>query len=282
MMKQRLIVSFGLLPAFIIIVWFGEPWFTILIALWGLIAAYEFFTLVKNIKVSPLTYFGLLWTLLFIISPYFKYDITLPSLLTSAVIFPLLLLLIRRNKEQAFNAWVWTLAGIIYIGWLLSYLISLSAFGNTPSITGPLEARNWVFLGFFATFVSDSSAYFIGRKWGKHHMAPGVSPKKTWEGAAAGVIGAVILSLLFTIPSPLQLPVAYFNYWQAIVLGIAISVFGQLGDLMKSLFKRNMGVKDSSKLLPGHGGFLDRMDSVAFAGVVVYYYLIWVNLIPLR
>jgi phosphatidate cytidylyltransferase len=174
------------------------------------------------------------------------------------------------------------LAGIIYIGWLLSYFIALSAFGNTPSIIGPLEARNWVFLGFFTTFASDTTAYFVGRKWGKHYMAPSVSPRKTWEGAIAGVIGAVILSLLFTIPSPLQLPGEYFNYWQAAVLGIAISVFGQLGDLMKSLFKRNMGVKNSSNLIPGHGGFLDRMDSVAFAGVVVYYYLVWVNLIQLQ
>jgi len=273
MLKQRFIVSLSLLPVFIAIVWFGEPWFTIMVAGWGLIAAYEFYKLVKNIKILPLTCFGLLWILLFIIHPYFKYNIILPLLLTSAIIFPVILLLGRRNKEQAFNSWVWTLAGIIYIGWLLSYFISLSAFGNTPSIIGPLEARNWVFLGFFATFASDTTAYFIGRKWGRHYMAPGVSPKKTKEGA---------VSLLFTIPSPLQLPIDYFNYWQAVVLGIAISVFGQLGDLMKSLFKRNMGVKNSSNLIPGHGGFLDRMDSVAFAGVVVYYYLVWVNLIQLR
>src|SRR5512136_1518493 len=99
MLKQRLIVSLGLLPLFIAIVWFGEPWFTILIAGWGLIAAYEFFTLVKNTRILPLILFGLLWIFLFIVSPYFKQDIMLPLLLTSAVIIPLILLLSRHNKE---------------------------------------------------------------------------------------------------------------------------------------------------------------------------------------
>ena len=201
-------------------------------------------------------------------------------LLTTAVVIPLILLLFRQNKEQAFTGWVWTIAGIIYIGWLLSYWVSVSSLGTTPPIAGVLAGRDWVFLGFFATFASDTTAYFIGRKWGKNRLAPNVSPKKTWEGALSGVIAAIFVALLFTIPTPFQLkPLAY---WQAILLGLAISVFGQLGDLGKSLFKRNMGVKDSSNLLPGHGGFLDRMDSVAFAGVVLYYYLVWVNVIPLH
>ena len=95
---------------------------------------------------------------------------------------------------------------------------------------------------------------------------------KTWEGAIAGVFGAIIISLLFTLSTPLQLPLAY---WQAILLGLLVSVFGQLGDLVESLLKRNMGVKESGKLIPGHGGVLDRIDSVVFAGIVVYYYVIW-------
>ncbi len=98
-------------------------------------------------------------------------------------------------------------------------------------------------------------------------MAPRISPGKTWEGAAGGLLGAVIISLLFTLPTPVQLPL---GYGEAVLLGLLISVFGQAGDLAESLLKRNTGVKDSGGLLPGHGGLLDRLDSILFAGAVVY------------
>jgi phosphatidate cytidylyltransferase len=131
------------------------------------------------------------------------------------------------------------------------------------------EGRNWVFFVFVVNFASDTAAFFAGKAWGKHRLALQVSPGKTWEGAIAGVCGAIIFSLLFVIPSPIRLPI---SYGQAILLGVLVSIFGQVGDLAESLFKRNMGVKDSGKIIPGHGGFLDRLDSVILAGVVVYYY----------
>ena len=127
-------------------------------------------------------------------------------------------------------------------------------------------------LALFTTFGSDTAAFFIGKAWGKHRLAPNISPGKTWEGVIAGLLGAIIVSLLFTIPTPLHLNL---RYWQAIILGLLVSIFGQAGDLVESLLKRNMGVKDSGKLLPGHGGFLDRMDSIVFASVVVYYFVIF-------
>ena len=250
-----------MIPVVIAIVWFGDPWFPILVAGWGAIALWEFYRLLQNKQIPVLTYFGIIWAALFMLSPYCTFTYVLPVLLTTTVIFPLIYMLFRKNKEQAFPGWVWTAAGILFIGWLMSHWIALR---------GPLDGRNWVFLGLLVTFSSDSAAYFIGRKWGKHYLAPSVSPKKTWEGTFAGIGGAIIVSLLFLIPTPFQLP---FHWWQAIILGILISVFGQLGDLAKSLFKRNMGVKDSSNFIPGHGGFLDRIDSLAFAGVVVYYYV---------
>ncbi|MFC2041780.1 phosphatidate cytidylyltransferase, partial [Chloroflexota bacterium] len=95
---------------------------------------------------------------------------------------------------------------------------------------------------------------------------------KTWEGTVGGVVAAIIVSLLFTLPTPFLLTL---SWQQAVLLGLLASIFGQLGDLVESLLKRSMGVKDSSKLVPGHGGFLDRMDSVVFAGIVVYYYVVW-------
>jgi phosphatidate cytidylyltransferase len=183
-------------------------------------------------------------------------------LLATAVIIPLIILLVRKGKENAFANWAWTVAGIFYIGWLLSYYVSLRSLGD--------YGMGWVFLALLCTFASDISAYLIGRTLGRHKMAPYISPNKTWEGAVGGLAGSIILSaaVVFVFKLPL-------GYLEAIFLGVLISVFGQLGDLVKSLFKRNMTVKDSGNVLPGHGGFLDRVDSLAFAGVIVYYFIIF-------
>ncbi len=280
MLKQRVITALLGIPLLIAIVWFGEPWFTILVVIWGILAAFEFYRLIAASRVSPLTYFGLVWTLLFILGrnpdllsilePYFDPSLLMPLLLTSAVVLSLFWLLRRRQKEGAFAGWAWTIAGVLYIGWLLGYLVSLR---------GMEDGRNWIFLALFTTFGSDSAAFFAGRALGRRPLAPQISPGKTWEGAVAGVFGAILVSLFFTLPrlfavaNPLYLQ--GFSWWQAILLGLLVSVFGQLGDLVESLFKRNMAVKDSGTLIPGHGGFLDRMDSVVFAGIVVYYYVVW-------
>ena len=275
MLKKRLITSLWGIPLVSIAVWFDRPlpWFTLLIAAWGVMAVLEFYRAVAASKVSPLTYFGLVLTLLFILSrnskllallqPHFDLNLITPLLLTSLVVLPLIWLLLQKQKDGAVAGWVWTVAGILYIGWLLGHLVALR---------GLEDGRNWVFLTLFATFASDTAAFFTGRAMGRHKLAPDISPSKTWEGAVAGAVGAILMSLLFTLSAPLHLPI---NWGQAIVLGLLVSVFGQLGDLAESLFKRNMGVKDSGNLLPGHGGLLDRLDSIVFAGVVVYYYAIW-------
>jgi len=274
MLKKRIITALGGFLLVIVAVWFDKPlpWFTVLVASWGLVAVFEFYRLVAASGVSPLTYFGLVGALLFILSPHCTYDLLIPLLLTLIVILPLIGLLLRPQKEQAFVSWVWTIAGILYVGWLLSYWVALRGL-ETPAM--PDAGRNWVFFALFITFASDTSAFFVGRALGKHYLAPRISPGKTWEGAVAGVFGAILVSLLFVLPTPLGLPL---SWWQAILLGLVVSVFGQLGDLVESLFKRNLGAKEASKLIPGHGGALDRIDSIVFAGVVVYYYVIWVVL----
>lgn len=264
MLKQRVITGLWGIPLLVAAVWFAYPlpWFTVLVAVWGLLAAYEFYKIV-GAKAPPLLWLGLIWTALFITVPHCTYAHATPVLLTSAIVFSLIWLLARPRKEGAFLGWAWTIAGIIYIGWLLSHLVALR---------GLEDGRNWVFLALLANFGSDTAAYFAGRALGRHKLAPSISPGKTWEGTIAGLLGAVVISLLFTLSWPLGLPI---SYGAAIILGLLISVFGQLGDLVESLLKRNMGVKDSGRLLPGHGGALDRIDSVVFAGVVVYYYVIW-------
>ena len=261
MLKKRVITSLVGLPLLIAAIWFDQPlpWFTIFVALWGLIAIFEFYRLVGISSITSLTVFGLVWTLLIIASPHCTFGFVIPVLLAAGVVLSLILLVLRQNT---FLSWVWMMIGILYIGWLLSYLVALRLDGG----------RNWVFLALFVTFGSDTTAFFVGRAFGRHPLAPAISPHKTWEGAVGGVLGAVVVSILFTLPTPLQLPL---GYGQAVVLGILVSVFGQFGDLAESLLKRNVGAKESGRLMPGHGGFLDRMDSAVFAGVVVYLYFVF-------
>ena len=133
-----------------------------------------------------------------------------------------------------------------------------------------LRERNvhWLMYGLLLNWIGDIGAYYVGRGFGRHHLAPRVSPKKTWEGAAASVVTAVVLAgfyLTHFVPG-ISWPVA-------IGLTAAANVAGQLGDLAESAMKRGAGVKDSGTILPGHGGFLDRVDSTLFALPVIYAYL---------
>lgn len=268
MLGKRVITAVWGIPLIIAAVWFSRPeypfpFFTVFAAVWGLLAVLEFYRMTGVSKIMPLAVLGSIATVLFIIYPHCTFRLVLPVLLTFTVTLSMIMLVFLRRKEGVFSGWAWTMGGILYVGWLLGLLVTLR-----------LDAgRDWVFLALFATFGSDTAAYFVGKAIGRHKLAPQISPGKTWEGAIAGVIGGVIIGLLFTIDTPLQLSL---NYWQAILLGALISVFGQLGDLAESLLKRNAGMKDSGSLMPGHGGLLDRMDSVVFAGAVVYLYYIFV------
>lgn len=266
MLRKRIITALCGIPIIILAVWFSRPeyafpLFTVMASAWGLAAVYEFYRITGVSKNIPLTVFGLLWTLLFILYPHFDNDSYLPVLITSGIGLSLILLVFLPIKNDVFNRWTWMTTGVLYVGWMLGLLISLRL---------DTDGRNWVYLILFATFASDSAAYFTGKAFGKHKLAPKISPGKTWEGVLGGLVGATVMSFLFTLETPLQIS---FSYANAAAIGIIISVFGQLGDLAESLLKRNTGVKDSGTLMPGHGGLLDRMDSIIFAGAAVYVYL---------
>lgn len=266
MLKKRILTTLVLLPVFFAANWFGGWWFTALIAVAGLLAAWEFYSLVAKAKAPVMTWLGLVFVLLLIASPSLKYGdlATIQArILMLGTVLSLVWLLFLRQKETAFASWVWSMGGIVYLGLLLSHATAVREFAY---------GRDWVFFATITNTFSDSAAYFIGRAWGRHRLAPNISPKKTWEGAAGGIIGAVItgIALFYILDFP-----ASFSIIQAITLSALISLAGQTGDLVESLFKRNMGAKESGNLLPGHGGFLDRLDSVVFVAVLVYYYVIW-------
>ena len=154
-----------------------------------------------------------------------------------------------------------SLLGLLYVPLLLSHATLLRAL---PS------GRDWIFLVLFVVMASDTLAYFVGRTWGKRRLYEAVSPKKTVEGSlggiAGGILGATICKFWFF---------AELSGLDILFIGVGVGAFSQLGDLVESLLKRSFGVKDSGALIPGHGGLLDRLDSLLFAFPVTYYYALW-------
>ncbi len=280
MLRKRLVTSLVAAPVVVAAFWFGEPWFTILIAVVALLAVIEFYHLARATGASPLPYFGMVFTILFVVgrnpsvvdwlTPYVDVAPVIPLLLTLAVALPIVWLVLRRRAGQTFTGWAWTVTGILYTGWLLGHLVSLRTLP---------DGRSWVLFVLLATFASDTAAFFGGSRFGRRRLAPEISPNKTWEGAIAGLAGGTVLGLLFaadtvfTAANPLY--ISAINLWQAALLGLVISAFGQVGDLAESLLKRNAGTKDSGGVFPGHGGALDRIDSLVFASIVVYYVVVW-------
>jgi phosphatidate cytidylyltransferase len=273
MLKLRVITGVVGVPLVVLAIWFGDPWpwFTILIAAAALAGAYEFYHIANFNRREPLVYLGLLWTLALVLSYHYRSLNALPAIITVTMLISLIYLLFSPSREKAFRKWAWTIVGALYVGWLLSYWLSLR---------GLQGGRNWVYLAMLTTFANDTGAFFIGRAWGRHKLAPTISEGKTREGAVGGlicaVLGAIVIATVLNLISLRLGPAFHFKYWQIIVLGFLVGIFAQLGDLVESLLKRNMGVKESGNLLPGHGGILDRFDSLIFVGAVVYYYVIWV------
>jgi phosphatidate cytidylyltransferase len=195
----------------------------------------------------------------------------LPLVLTLAVLVSLVAALPYNRDHGALPAWGLTLAGALYIGWLFSHMIMLRALVTPLRVSplGPLGLSSgaaWLYLVLAITWLQDTLAYFVGRSWGHHKMAPTLSPKKTWEGAIGGLIGS-ILGGVVCVPL-LGLPI---SLGAGMLLGLVGGVVGPLGDLAESMIKRQVGLKDAGHLIPGHGGILDRVDSILFTGPVLFY-----------
>ncbi len=173
----------------------------------------------------------------------------------------------ERGRDQAGTDFAVTISGALYIGWLGSYLVSLRALP---------DGLWWLWVTLPAVWLADSGAYFIGKRFGRHKLSPRLSPKKTWEGYVGGIlfgslgsIGWVALWEIWLPASPIITPL------KVALLGLAIAVITPLGDLGESMIKRQVGIKDSSHLIPGHGGVFDRIDSWLWAGVIGYYFVTW-------
>jgi phosphatidate cytidylyltransferase len=176
----------------------------------------------------------------------------------------------ERGRDQAGTDFGITMAGVLYFGWIGAYLISLR---QLP------EGLWWVLLALPIVWLADSGAYFVGRRWGRHKLSPRLSPKKTWEGYFGGVVvgvigGGVLAALIARFAAPIGEALA-ITPMRGLILGLVLSTITTLGDLGESMIKRQVGVKDSGNLLPGHGGAFDRIDSWLWAGVLAYYVIVY-------
>jgi phosphatidate cytidylyltransferase len=250
-----------------VLLWFGGWVVFAAIAIIIGWASYEMHRMLSGAGMRPLSFLSLALSLDFLVAaimapwraPLIEGGITLLLLVSLTW-----LMLARKTLDGSLVDWALTMAVPFYIGWPLSFFQRLR--GNEVGFDSP--GFWWVLVVLGGVWAFDSAAFFAGRYFGRHKLATLVSPSKTWEGVIGGIIGTEIVTLLTTLP--LHIPV-----YHAIILGLLISVAGQIGDLAESLIKRQTHVKDSSHLIPGHGGILDRIDSQLFAILVVSLYVTW-------
>ena len=276
-LTSRLLSVAILIPLLVAAGWW--PWATTLtVAICIALGIRELFAIMSHggftPRIGPGIVVGLAFAVAAALRPFTSLDLT-SFVLALSIGLTLCYELLIRDRTASLQSWALTLSGAIYIGWLLSSFILLRQI-NLPLRPSPLTplavppGTAWLFLVFATTWIQDSAAYFVGRTFGRHRMAPILSPKKTWEGFAGGMFASVATTLVAT--ALLGLPISYLG---AGMLGVAAGIAGPLGDLGESLIKRQVGVKDSGHLIPGHGGILDRMDSLLFVGPVIYYSVLY-------
>ncbi|MEI7644453.1 MAG: phosphatidate cytidylyltransferase [Chloroflexales bacterium] len=262
-----------LIPIVIAAAW--RPWSTaILVGFCVALAIFEFDGIMRQGGYTPRLWVGLLIGLTICaaaaVGPVAPFDLS-GAIIGLSIIASLAYELIPGDRKGSIESWALTFGGAYYVGGLLNYFILIGQLA-TPLRSGWLATlhippgTSWILLVLTVTWLQDTAAYFVGRAIGRHQMAPILSPKKSWEGAAGGFVASVISAALAV--AVLGLPISAAA---AAMIGAAAGVVGPLGDLVESLIKRQIGIKDSGRLIPGHGGILDRIDSLLFTAPVIYY-----------
>lgn len=265
MLNQRLVVSIILIPVGVLFIKLGGWALTIFVTLLVGIASWEFCRLFKTAGYAPATPIVISGVVVMILARNafaFKYQ---DLILTLVVLIGMTYHLVEyeRGRETAAIDFLISMGGIVYLGVLGAHLISLR---NLP------EGLWWFMLIMPVTWLADSGAYFIGSRYGKHRIAPRLSPKKSWEGYLGGIVFGLLSGLLFSFLWGFRSPVITIT--RGLIVGVVLSTLPVLGDLGESMLKRQIGVKDSSGLLPGHGGLLDRLDSWIWAAAIGYYLVV--------
>ena len=286
MLIHRVLTALVAVPAILAAVWFGPPWITVLAggaAVLGVWEAYRLYPQVvrqgDGISVGGLpTALGGVWSVALALAgelaatPYDFAKTTVAVCAAGCIVGGLWMIAAWRGQRLIVTV-AWLVLPPVYIGGGLACAVALRGFGQpTPSETwvwtdlaGFQSGFWWLLLAILTVYAADTAAYFAGRLIGRRRMAPRISPGKTWEGAAGGMAGAVIASVAVGVGTPLGLEV-----WQAALTGVILGVVSPAGDLVESMMKRWAGVKDSGTIFPGHGGMLDRLDSMLPSFIAVY------------
>ncbi|MFH0790013.1 MAG: phosphatidate cytidylyltransferase [Candidatus Omnitrophota bacterium] len=224
------------------------------------IGLYEFFTMLEKKGIRLYKYFGIGMGLIIPLSIAFRFELTKKWELLFLVLALIFLIVMQFKRRQNIGVIVdisTTIFGILYVSWFFSFLIKIRY------LEGGLGLFTAVLL---ITKLGDIGAYLIGARFGKTPLIPRISPKKSVEGAVAGLIFSVIGAVI-------SRPFLNLSYPQIILMGVCFGILGQLGDLSESLMKRDCQVKDSGNILPGMGGVLDEMDSLLFTAPAFYFYI---------
>ncbi|MBN3040191.1 MAG: phosphatidate cytidylyltransferase [Candidatus Omnitrophica bacterium] len=257
----RYITFLFIAPAFLIPAYFGRPVFNFLIM--GMAALYlrEFFQLTQTWQHRIYRWEGRIFALIVLLGTLFENKFVFFRIPVFVVMFVLATPVFLREVKDSLKHTTATIVGILYFGWMFSYAVFIrDSFGFGGII----------FVCFLVT-INDLAAFWVGKALGKRKLIPEISPNKTVEGALGGIVITAIFALVFKYALP------QFSYLVCIFLGVVISLIGQMGDLVLSVIKRDMCVKDSGKILPGHGGVLDRFDSWIFSLPLVYYLMHWLK-----
>ena len=309
MLRRRVLTALVGIPVVLGAVWFGPPWLTVLAATAAVIGVWEAYRLYPptalvgdGAPALPILLGGT-WAVALVLAGELAvnprdFGLAAAGICAAGVIIGGLWLIAAWHGRRPDAAAAWLLAPPVYIGGALAGAVALRGIGGAsgdrtpetlpeiaaesvggiwllPDIAGREFAQSaagfteygvwWLLLGILTVYAADSAAFFVGRRIGRHRMAPGVSPGKTWEGTAGGLAGAVIAAVALGVLFPLRLDI-----WQLALIGVIVGVAAPVGDLLESKIKRMADAKDSGSLLPGHGGMLDRLDSLLPSLILVY------------
>jgi phosphatidate cytidylyltransferase len=261
----RIIVAVVTIPIILAASYFGGIFFLLFVLAISLISYYEFCLMIKNKGISANITLGFLAIIILLLN-YYRAFISFNSFLLIFSIIALLVELFRNHGSAILNAGS-TFLGVFYLGLFGSAILGIREF--YPDVGNLYNRGGYLMISIFASiWICDSAAFWGGSKLGKHKLFPRVSPNKSWEGSIFGFFFSIIVIILAKI-----LILDFLSFEDAIMIGIIIGVVGQIGDLIESLIKRDAGVKDSSSLIPGHGGMFDRFDSLFYTSPVILLYL---------
>lgn len=270
MFIKRVITVFIGIPLAIFLINQGGMLYASTITLLAILAWHEYCRMISHKQISVSFTAGLISLLLILGCAWIGNSHEILALITLSILLILSLTVIRCGSFSIAGA-AYTILGITYIGLPFAHLLLLrftDASLYLPSYWGGSLSAGAVYLwiAFTGTWANDTFAYLVGSMWGKHKLCPAISPGKTVEGAIGGVCGT--LAAVMILGSIYGLPVLHL-----LLIGLIVGIMAPLGDLTESALKRFTGVKDSGRLLPGHGGVLDRFDSIMFTVPAVYYYI---------